>query len=77
MNIEKLINTIAATAARLPPGTLALLVEVISELVRGRPETVDQRLRKVALEIGLKQGAGIAMEQAANTASRLKKTGPK
>ena len=77
MNIEKLISTIAAAAARLPPGTLQLLADVVSELVRGRPETVERRLQKTALAIGLKQGAGIAMEQAANAASRLKKAGAK
>jgi ABC-type transporter Mla subunit MlaD len=75
--IDKLIQKVTAAAASLPPGTLELLFDVVSELVRGRPESIDQRLRKVAMAIGLKKGAGIAMEQAANAAARLKKTGPK
>jgi hypothetical protein len=75
--IEKLVSKLTAAAASLPPGTLQLLVDVIGELVRGRPESIDQRLRKAALAIGLKTAASQAMAAAADGAAKLRKTVPK
>jgi hypothetical protein len=75
--IDKIISKVAAAAASLSDTERQLLFDVISELVRGRPELVGRRLSKVAMTIGLKKGAGIAMEQAANAAARLRKAMPK
>jgi hypothetical protein len=71
--IDKIVNKVTAAAASLSPEQQQLLFDVVSEIVRGRPESIERRLQKVAMEIGLKQGAGIAMEQAANLAAKAKK----